>query len=253
VNSLAVLVAAISTMALGGIWYSGLFMRAWAQESGVKAPVAAPPTYAIMFVLALLAAWAFATLLGPTATMGSGLTLGLKVGAFFVATSLWVNYTFAKPQYDLVAHRCGLPPRAVRAVRSHSGGLALGPPLTLHGTRDVMRHATLLQPRPEVATAMRQLADKWEFSLAGQFGWDLDEITAYREDVRTLFHADCRYSFRAFAEAIYPIDFSLETARALTVEALPDQMPDWIAWAPAREPNTWTGRWTLFILGENCD
>jgi hypothetical protein len=95
VNWLAVIVAAISTMALGGIWYSGLFMRAWAQASGVKAPAASPPTYGVMFVLALLAAWAFATLLGPGATAASGLALGLKVGALFVAASLWVNYAFA--------------------------------------------------------------------------------------------------------------------------------------------------------------
>jgi hypothetical protein len=95
VNWLAVLVAAISTMVLGGIWYSALFMRTWSQASGVKAPAASPPTYLIMFILALLAAWAFAMLLGANATLGSGIALGLKVGALFVAASLWVNYTFA--------------------------------------------------------------------------------------------------------------------------------------------------------------
>jgi hypothetical protein len=34
-------------------------------------------------------------LLGANATLGSGIALGLKVGALFVAASLWVNYTFA--------------------------------------------------------------------------------------------------------------------------------------------------------------
>ena len=121
VNWFAILVAAISTMVLGGIWYSALFMRTWAQESGVKAPAAAPPTYGIMFVLALLAAWAFATLLGPAATAGSGLMLGLKVGALFVAASLWVNYTFANRSTTLWLIDAGF-----HVVRFALFGLILG-------------------------------------------------------------------------------------------------------------------------------
>jgi hypothetical protein len=121
VNWLAVIVAAISTMVLGGLWYSVLFMRTWAQESGAKMPAAAPPTYGIMFLLALLAAWAFATLLGPAATAGSGLMLGLKVGALFVAASLWVNYTFANRSTTLWLIDAGF-----HVVRFALFGLILG-------------------------------------------------------------------------------------------------------------------------------
>jgi hypothetical protein len=100
INILAVVVAAVSSFALGGLWYSPkMFGNAWNRENGAnpKEPGASHPArvFGISFVFCLVAAFAFAFLLGPAPSIELAASRGLLVGLCFVATSLGINYQFA--------------------------------------------------------------------------------------------------------------------------------------------------------------
>jgi hypothetical protein len=99
INFLAVLVAAASSFALGGLWYSkALFLGPWQRAAGLagQAEMKHPPSvFAISFVFCLVAALAFAWWLGPSPPLGEAVLKGLIVGACFVAASFGVNYQFA--------------------------------------------------------------------------------------------------------------------------------------------------------------
>lgn len=103
-NWLAVLAAAVSAFVLGGLWYGPLFKRAWCREAGIE-PDAAPAhparIFAVAFVCSLLAAFAFALLLGPNSSAADGLAAGAVVGLFFVAMSFGINYAFAQRSLTL--------------------------------------------------------------------------------------------------------------------------------------------------------
>lgn len=98
-NYLAVVVAAISSFLLGGIWYSPLmFLKPWAaamgrseeDEDGHPAKV-----FGISFVFALVSAAAFAYWLGPAPQIKAALQSALIVGICFVTMSFGINYQFA--------------------------------------------------------------------------------------------------------------------------------------------------------------
>lgn len=103
-NWLAILLAALSAFALGGLWYGPLFKRAWCREAGVDAD--APPshraqTFVVAFLCSFLAALMFAIFLGRAATAANGFGAGFVVGVFFVATSFGINYAFARRSLKL--------------------------------------------------------------------------------------------------------------------------------------------------------
>ncbi|GAB3099765.1 DUF1761 domain-containing protein [Lysobacter terrae] len=104
INWLAVVAAAVSAFALGGIWYGPLFKNAWCREAGVD-PYSKPPhparVFGSAFVLALIAAVAFACLLGHAPSLALGLHHGALVGFAFVATSFGINYAFAQRSLKL--------------------------------------------------------------------------------------------------------------------------------------------------------
>ena len=52
-------------------------------------------------VLALVAAWAFAMLLGANPPLQQSVKIGALTGAAFVATSFGINYAFASRTYQL--------------------------------------------------------------------------------------------------------------------------------------------------------
>ena len=107
-NAWAVLAATLGSFALGAIWYSpALFLPTWAREARVNKPAGSPGVYVVLFLLSLLAAAAFAWLIGPRASLGMALAKGLAVGVCFVATSFWVNYTFANRGMTLWAIDAG--------------------------------------------------------------------------------------------------------------------------------------------------
>lgn len=99
VNVLAVVVAALSSFMLGGLWYSkALFENAWRREAGdVRPEKAAHPAkvFGLSFVFALIAAFAYAVLIPAPAGAAEALVQGLLVGAGMVAASFGINYQFA--------------------------------------------------------------------------------------------------------------------------------------------------------------
>jgi hypothetical protein len=102
-NYLAVLMAAVSSFLLGGLWYSPvLFGRAWNGENGGQPKSGHPAkVFGISFVFSVVAAFAFATLLGPAPVLQTALTTGLLVGLGFVAASFGINYQFAQRTFTL--------------------------------------------------------------------------------------------------------------------------------------------------------
>lgn len=98
VNLLVVLVAAVSSFALGGLWYSPmLFGRRWSRDAGMEGRKGGYPArvFGVAFVFALVSAAMFAWLLGHDPTLERAVHLALVVGAGFVATSFGINYQFA--------------------------------------------------------------------------------------------------------------------------------------------------------------
>ncbi len=103
-NWFAIVLAAASAFALGGLWYGPLFKQAWCREAGID-PTATPqhPTrvFAIAFIASLFAATAFAWFLGPQPALWTALHTGIWIGLAWVATSFAINYTFAQRSLKL--------------------------------------------------------------------------------------------------------------------------------------------------------
>lgn len=98
INIWAVLVAAASSFALGGLWYSpALFGKVWNRENGSQQQKGHPAKlFGVSFVLALIAAAAFAVWLGPAPDLRFAVSQGLVVGLFIVAACFGINYQFAQ-------------------------------------------------------------------------------------------------------------------------------------------------------------
>ena len=97
-NYLAVIVAAVSSFMLGGLWYSpALFGKAWNAENGGEKPPGHPAkVFGVSFVFSLIAAACFAYWLGPAPALDAALCAGALAGAGLVATSFGINYQFAQ-------------------------------------------------------------------------------------------------------------------------------------------------------------
>jgi hypothetical protein len=99
INIWAVLAAGLSSMILGGLWYSPLlFGKAWSAASGVSEEQAKSASMAkIMgtaFVLAVIGAAVFAAFLGPRPQLMFATAAGLAAGLCWVAGSFGINYLF---------------------------------------------------------------------------------------------------------------------------------------------------------------
>lgn len=118
-NPLAILVAAISTMVVGFIWYSPLlFAKPWVREMGYdlndKAKMeemkkSAGPAYAGSFVASLISAFILALLLHWTRAEGLhfGLMVGFHVWLGFVATVQFTGALFLRQSMKLFAINTG--------------------------------------------------------------------------------------------------------------------------------------------------
>lgn len=102
-NVYAVLLAAVSSFLLGGLWYSpALFGRVWNRENGGQVPPGHPgKVFGVAFVFSLLAAFAFAWLLGPQPELRKALLVGAVAGFGMVAASFGINYQFAQRSFTL--------------------------------------------------------------------------------------------------------------------------------------------------------
>jgi hypothetical protein len=98
INWLAVLVAAASGFAIGGIWYGPLFGKAWMAVTGMteeKIRTGNPAKiYGLTLVLNVIAAFSLVMFLGPTRTWDTGLMYGAITGLTFVSAALGITYLF---------------------------------------------------------------------------------------------------------------------------------------------------------------
>ncbi len=106
VNWIAIVVAAAASFLLGGLWYSPLlFAKAWQREAGLTDEQLKNANmgkiFGLAFVLCLLAAWMFATFLGPRPSLALGFGAGFSAGLFWVAASFGINYLFERRSFKL--------------------------------------------------------------------------------------------------------------------------------------------------------
>lgn len=107
INWLAVVVAAVSTFALGALWYGPLMGKAWMRLSGMTEEKVAAASmgriFGSAFVLQFITAVALALFIGPDAGVGVGVFAGFMAGALFVSTALGVIYLFEQRPFGLWA------------------------------------------------------------------------------------------------------------------------------------------------------
>lgn len=98
INLWAVLVAAVSSFLLGGVWYGPLFGKAWNAAAGMDPQKQGHPAkiFGGAFVFSLLAAAVFAWFLGPQPPLSFAVCRGVLVGFGLVAASFGINYLFAQ-------------------------------------------------------------------------------------------------------------------------------------------------------------
>jgi hypothetical protein len=109
-NPLAVVVAAASAFALGGVWYGPLFKHAWCKAAGVDPDKRAghpARVFGVAFAFSLVAAAVFGWFLGPSPDVYFSVGMGVMVGLGYVGTSFGINYQFAGRPFKLWAIDAG--------------------------------------------------------------------------------------------------------------------------------------------------
>jgi hypothetical protein len=106
ISYLAVTAAAISTFLVGGLWYSPiLFGKVWQREAGLSDQRLESSNMVRIFgaalLLSLITALVFALFLGPRPSMPLGLGAGFSAGLCWVASSIGINYLFARRSFKL--------------------------------------------------------------------------------------------------------------------------------------------------------
>ena len=112
INWIAVVVAAVASFLLGGLWYSpALFGKVWQREAGLTDEQIKNGNMAKIFglslLLALLAAWNFANFLGPRPSVVFGTAVGASAGLLWVGASFGINYLFERKSFKLFAINAG--------------------------------------------------------------------------------------------------------------------------------------------------
>jgi hypothetical protein len=98
-NYPAIIVAALLSFVVGGVWYSPLlFVKAWMKEAGLDdaALKRAKPAkvFGLAFLCSLVMAFNLSAFLGAKATLAFGAMAGLAAGLGWVAMSLGIIYLF---------------------------------------------------------------------------------------------------------------------------------------------------------------
>ncbi|MGI9542345.1 MAG: DUF1761 domain-containing protein [Cyclobacteriaceae bacterium] len=98
INWLSVLVAAISSFAIGGIWYGPIFGKTWMKEFGFTEDDlkkrSVPKTFGGALFLAFIAALILDMFIGAEAELSFGASAGFFAGFGWVATFLGILYLF---------------------------------------------------------------------------------------------------------------------------------------------------------------
>ncbi|MEO8175776.1 MAG: DUF1761 domain-containing protein [Sphingomicrobium sp.] len=101
VNWIAILLCAVSSFVLGGIWYSPvLFAKPWQRAAGLSDEAAKSGSmgliFGLTFVLSLIAATVFAMFLGRDFGLGPAIGAGASAGLCWVAASYGITYLFER-------------------------------------------------------------------------------------------------------------------------------------------------------------
>ena len=106
-NWLAVVGAALAGFLIGGVWYGPLFSKAWQRESGLSDETLKngnmAQIFGTTFVLNLIASFILGHVLATYQHPGLHVSamIGFGIGLGFVATSIGVNYLFARKSLKL--------------------------------------------------------------------------------------------------------------------------------------------------------
>jgi amino acid transporter len=104
---IAVLIAAVAGFAIGGLWYGPVFGKVWQQESGLSDEAIGNANMLLIFgttfVLNLFSAFILGHVLSTYGRPGlyTSTLVGFGIGLGFVATSIGVNYLFARKSLKL--------------------------------------------------------------------------------------------------------------------------------------------------------
>ena len=101
VSWLAVALSALSSLVLGGIWYSpALFAKAWQSAAGLSDEQLKSGnmalTFGLTFVLSFIAAAVFAMFLGTEMSVGAATAAGFSAGLCWVGAAFGINYLFER-------------------------------------------------------------------------------------------------------------------------------------------------------------
>lgn len=99
INWLAVALCAVSSLVLGGIWYSpALFAKVWQHAAGLSDDQLKAGNMAkilgLTFILSFIAAAVFAMFLGKNFGVGPAAAAGFSAGLCWVAASYGITYLF---------------------------------------------------------------------------------------------------------------------------------------------------------------
>ncbi len=98
INWLSVVIAALSTFLIGGIWYGPIFGKSWMQAFGYTEEDlkkrSVPKTFGLSLLLAFIAALILEMFIGPEADIAFGSMAGFFAGLGWVSTFLGILYLF---------------------------------------------------------------------------------------------------------------------------------------------------------------
>jgi hypothetical protein len=111
-NIWAVLVAALSTFLIGGLWYSpAVFGKPWMRENGLTEEGLkngnTVKIFGLAFVLAIIAAINLAMFMGPEDKPEMGALWGFLAGFGWVATFVGTHYLFERKSFKLFLINAG--------------------------------------------------------------------------------------------------------------------------------------------------
>lgn len=101
INWIAVIVAGVSALLLGGLWYSPLlFAKPWMKAAGLSEEQARSGSMPMIFggavLLSLIAAATFSMFLGPKPALPFALGAGACAGLCWVAAFFGITYLFER-------------------------------------------------------------------------------------------------------------------------------------------------------------
>lgn len=111
-NYWAILVAALSTFLIGGLWYSpAVFGKAWMKENGFTEEDlkkgSMSKIFGLAFFLGLIAAINLAMFMGPESDPTMGALWGFLAGFGWVATFVGTHYLFERKSFKLFLINAG--------------------------------------------------------------------------------------------------------------------------------------------------